>query len=248
MLTYEDNNFSQKPPCILKKSFSKLLGKKCKLFKILNRCLPRSGEILLGGFYQDFWISWIGSWFRDNEELTATRRESCFVSCQDSVNFSITGFEQDFWTFWLSSWFNRNGKLDDSMQISCFEYCLDRSNFTITGFDQDFFDSSGKTNDSSKDPGRMCCWTCKETKRILTRGLSLTVPLRPLVNLRPLSTVSSFSLSVSNPFSFILSFRLTMLTVSHSTAVEDTTREDALSQCWCHERSEQFRSSQGCIA
>ena len=36
-----------------------------------------------------------------------------------------------------------------------------------------------------------------------------------------------------------------MSTVSHSAAVEDTTPEDVLSQCRCHRRIEQSRSSQG---
>ena len=59
------------------------------------------------------------------------------------------------------------------------------------------------------------------------------------------SIVSSFSHSVSRYFSFILSFRLTMPVVSLPAAVQNTIPEGVLSKCWCHERSEQSRSSQG---
>ena len=59
--------------------------------------------------------------------------------------------------------------------------------------------------------------------------LSPTVPLRPLVGLRPASKFASFSHS----FSFILSFRLTMPAVSLPAAVQNTTPEGVLSLCGC---------------
>ena len=58
-----------------------------------------------------------------------------------------------------------------------------------------------------------------------------------------------YSLPLSLTLSLIiLSFCLTMSTVSQSTAVEDATLEGALSPCGCQERSEQSRSSQGYMA
>ena len=74
------------------------------------------------------------------------------------------------------------------------------------------------------------------------------VPLRPLVGLRPLSKIAQFSHFVSSPFSFILSFYLTITTTSLSDLVQDTTPEAVSSKCWCHERSKQSRSSQGYMA
>ena len=66
--------------------------------------------------------------------------------------------------------------------------------------------------------------------------ISPSVPLRPLVGLRPSSN------------SFILSFCLTIPTVSHSATVENTTPEGVLSQCGCHETSDQSHSSQRYMA
>ena len=73
---------------------------------------------------------------------------------------------------------------------------------------------------------------------------SATVPLRPLVGFRPSLKIARFSHSVSHSFSFILSFCLTMSTISHSAAVQNTIPEGVLSSCGCHERSDHSRSSQ----
>ena len=81
--------------------------------------------------------------------------------------------------------------------------------------------------------GCLACWSVQLC-------LSSSVPLHPLVGLR--------SPSVSYSFSFILSFHLTMPTDSHSATVENTTPEGVLSQCWCHGRGDQSRSSQGYIS
>ena len=70
-------------------------------------------------------------------------------------------------------------------------------------------------------------------------------PLRPLVGLRPPWKIALFSHSVSHSFSFILTFCLTVPAVSLPAAVQNTTTKGVLSKCWCHERSEQSRSSQG---
>ena len=74
---------------------------------------------------------------------------------------------------------------------------------------------------------------------------SSAVSLRHLVGLRPPSKSAQFSHFVSHSFSFILSFCLTMPAVSVPAAVQNTIPEGVLAQCWCHERSEQSRSSQG---
>ena len=63
--------------------------------------------------------------------------------------------------------------------------------------------------------------------------LSSSVPLHPLVGLRPPSKIAQLSQFVSHSFSFILLFYLTMPTVFHSAEVEDTTPEGVLSSCWC---------------
>ena len=104
-------------------------------------------------------------------------------------------------------------------------------------FFQTVYDNHGSEWESSigadlwtNPPPSFVCWSEHPY-------LSCTILLCPLVGLRP-----PF---VSHSFSFILPFRLTTATVSHSAAVQDTTPEGVLSLCWCHERSEQSRSSQG---
>ena len=64
------------------------------------------------------------------------------------------------------------------------------------------------------------------------------IPLHPLVGLRPPSKkIDSFSHSVSLS---LLHLYLTLSKIQHP--------EDVHSLCWCHERSEQSRNSQGYIA
>ena len=87
-----------------------------------------------------------------------------------------------------------------------------------------------------------CAWSS------VHRCLFSTVLLRPLVGLRPPSKIALFFHFVSHSFSFILSFCLTMSAVSLPAAVPNTIPEGVLSQCWCHKRSDQPRSSQGYMA
>ena len=77
---------------------------------------------------------------------------------------------------------------------------------------------------------------------------SATVPLRPLFGFQPSSKIALLSHLVSHSFPFILLFCLTIPAVSLPAAVQNTIPKGGLSQCWCHERSDQSRSSQGYMA
>ena len=84
--------------------------------------------------------------------------------------------------------------------------------------------------------------------RIFCVVISSIISLHPLVGLRPPFKITQLSYIGSHSLSSFLSFCLTMPAVSLPGPVAYTTPASVLSQCWCHNRSGQFRSSQGYIA